>query len=97
MGCARVMQRNGSPVRLRPSVAVHLGLANALGVLSADLHRDGEPFQALVGLNQVPVTPITPRVLNIVQQDELVDAADKIKIPFPGYVIRLYDGGALSH
>ena len=57
----------------------------------------GKPVRALRGLDPIAISPISPRVLHVVQQDEMVGPANQVEITLPGNVVRLGYGYGLAH
>ena len=84
-------------VRLRPTRLADLHFVDQLLVASLVPHRYAQPVLTLCSLYLVAITPVSARVLDIVEQNERVDAADQVEIPFPWNVIGLQHSHFLLH
>ena len=62
-------------------------------VLAGDLDRNREPSRATGGLDSIPVAPVSARVLDIVEQNELIHRVDQVEVALPRNVTGLNDGG----
>src|SRR5690349_15099746 len=96
MPCLGVAVADRGPVLAAPIRVAYPSLSDLLRVLAFDLHRDGEPMQAVTGFDQIAVAPIAARILNVVIQDEDVDQVDEVEISLPRNITGLHDRGALG-
>lgn len=81
----------GAPVTLRPAGFAHEDLLDALVEVPAGTDGHGQPEQAVRRLDPVAVAPVAPRVLHVVEQDELVGAGDELEVALPRHVAGLHD------
>src|SRR5262245_7766392 len=93
---ARIIRLDRTPVPRRPRPVVHSNLFYRSLELPFGIDRNGKPGKPRWRLDSIPVSPVPPRVLHIIKQDELVNAVDQIEVPLPGDVVRLDDGYSLA-
>src|SRR5206468_2060378 len=56
--------------------------------------RDRDPFQSVRGLDAIAVAEATAAVLHVIQEDEVIRAADEVEVPLPRQVAGLDDRDA---
>src|SRR5207247_558887 len=66
-------------------------------VVALCLHRDRQPGGPPRRLYAVAVAPVTPRILHVVEEDELIDPVHQVEVALPRDVAGLDDGDALAH
>ena len=86
------MMHQRALMRVGPGRIADFDVTDQLEVLPGHLHRPRQPLGAVRGLDAVSISPVTLRVLDVIVQDEDVDARNEIEIPLPRDVVRLNDG-----
>src|SRR5689334_14060070 len=85
------------PMVSLPGGVTNTCLADLLVVFSFYVYRYRQPRKTRGSLDLIPVSPISSRILHVVKQDKLVYGINEVKVSFPRYIVRLYDGYFLSH
>jgi hypothetical protein len=88
---------NAAPMMRTPLGIINDRVFNFLKTPAFGFHWNSQPDRAIGGFYLVAISPIPPRVLPIIKQNEFIDAPNQIKIASPRYVIRLNDSYRFAH
>src|SRR6185437_820623 len=94
VGCTRIAVTKSLPVLLLPAGLVQVHVADE--TISIGSSRNSQPACAICGLDPVSGAPITCRVLDVIEKNELVHIVDDVEIPLPRNIRRLNDGDLVS-